>query len=988
MGRFTRAFRHKPAVSSPFDFDPVQAFRKFFKARTIEARSSAIRPEMLTDEYDNWLAGHLRSVWMARDDDLAHWGELDRITLNYCREVEIAQALRELDLNYPAEWQARLEKLSLRTGTQRPDDLASTVERLQTWLAGRDADQLSPYQRSRLERLIGDALSELSLTREGTSTMDAAVAHYEAAIQLLPDLDCLAAEFYAAASMVQNKRHDRTHSLRDLDLILDNAELAISGALYGQLDLCDYHGIWAAGLRKVGELTGDALYWEAAAGAYSQAAELSRPRDRRRSFYVEALGVCGLNATLGKIYESLPNGLSGSTTVEWERKMRATPELRDRFVIVPKNELELSEQETPHDLQDVLEAAERRLRQEEPGSLGAANQGLTIAQLLLERFRLSSDTADVKRANELATSALSTLAGEDLVDAYRIRADVLALQEASGEEIADILVTGMRIARDYPSLRGLDLARDCARHAVTGQDWHQAAEAYSAAEHIHAALVQRQVGRGYQEVVLALGPALGALAAVAFIHLDDPRSAVEALEFGRAQLMSTAMRRDAADLARVRALGAEELADQYVSALLRLEGAARQEAPDVAMAEAQQDLDSAVAGIRSLPGMGDFLMPLDATAMCSVAREAEATILFVVETELGGAVIAVSDDIRAELVPDLTHTNVRQHARAMTAAPSSADHAKAVDVACGWLGRTLHPALVSLALSSRVVLVPCGALAFLPLHAAWRSADQSQRSYLLDGFDVRYSANVQALRVSLGLIRPPAQWRTALVVSDPAAVSGEALPLAPFEVLAATRALQACGAEVSVASGADASVDGVLSALGAVDVVHLACHATADPDEPLHSGVLLADDQNLTVHHVMQAEVRTRLVVLSACESGAVGRTLPDEVISLPNGLIEAGCGSVIGSLWQVDEQTAVLVMLGLYDGIKRGMSPSAALGEAQRQLRESTNAELLAAVKASGGLDHGNAFRALVRELTLAEPEARAFSSAARSAAFVYVGG
>lgn len=102
----------------------------------------------------------------------------------------------------------------------------------------------------------------------------------------------------------------------------------------------------------------------------------------------------------------------------------------------------------------------------------------------------------------------------------------------------------------------------------------------------------------------------------------------------------------------------------------------------------------------------------------------------------------------------------------------------------------------------------------------------------------------------------------------------------------------------------------VLSELGRHDVLHCSCHGAADFAQPTRSGLLLADDQLLTVDDIRRHGGSTlRLAMLSACETAAIGTSMPDEAVGLPSGLLYAGAAGVIGSLWAVpDAATSSLI--------------------------------------------------------------------------------
>jgi hypothetical protein len=92
----------------------------------------------------------------------------------------------------------------------------------------------------------------------------------------------------------------------------------------------------------------------------------------------------------------------------------------------------------------------------------------------------------------------------------------------------------------------------------------------------------------------------------------------------------------------------------------------------------------------------------------------------------------------------------------------------------------------------------------------------------------------------------------------------------------------------------------LLDALAGANLVHLSCHGQFQPDDPLESGLLLADGQ-LTLREILApgftALDSARLAVLSACQTAIADfRNLPDESIGLPAGLTQAGVPSVVGT--------------------------------------------------------------------------------------------
>jgi len=79
----------------------------------------------------------------------------------------------------------------------------------------------------------------------------------------------------------------------------------------------------------------------------------------------------------------------------------------------------------------------------------------------------------------------------------------------------------------------------------------------------------------------------------------------------------------------------------------------------------------------------------------------------------------------------------------------------------------------------------------------------------------------------------------------------------------------------------------------------------------------------------------TRLVVLSACETGLVATsTKSDEFVGLPAGFLHAGAQAVVSSLWRVEDESTKDLMVRFYQNhLQNGMSPSQALRDAQRHM-------------------------------------------------------
>ena len=104
----------------------------------------------------------------------------------------------------------------------------------------------------------------------------------------------------------------------------------------------------------------------------------------------------------------------------------------------------------------------------------------------------------------------------------------------------------------------------------------------------------------------------------------------------------------------------------------------------------------------------------------------------------------------------------------------------------------------------------------------------------------------------------------------------------------------------------------------------------------------MAHDEVLTLRDILTTRLENaRLVVLSACQTGVPGTELPDEVISLPAGLMQAGAGGVVASLWLVADLSTMMLMVRFYELWKGdGLEPAEALRQAQFWVRDTSNGE------------------------------------------------
>ncbi len=283
----------------------------------------------------------------------------------------------------------------------------------------------------------------------------------------------------------------------------------------------------------------------------------------------------------------------------------------------------------------------------------------------------------------------------------------------------------------------------------------------------------------------------------------------------------------------------------------------------------------------------------------------------------------------------------------------------------------------------RLLVVADGALDYIPFAALPLPGDGEELP-LIEKHEVISLPSVSvlaALRATLGgtseALKTPVA-RTAILVGDPVfsphdsrvhakstAAAGAAAPRpaaeaesargTPFqrlpgsrrevESIAAIPAVAGHGSTgVATRLGFDASRAAILSgALGAATILHLATHGVIDTETPRLSGLVLslidehgaAQEGFLGLADLYGLTLHADLVVLSGCET-ALGREMRGEgLIGLTRGFLQAGARRVIASLWRVQDRPTAELMVRFYRAhLETGLSPAAALREAQRSIR------------------------------------------------------
>jgi CHAT domain-containing protein len=110
------------------------------------------------------------------------------------------------------------------------------------------------------------------------------------------------------------------------------------------------------------------------------------------------------------------------------------------------------------------------------------------------------------------------------------------------------------------------------------------------------------------------------------------------------------------------------------------------------------------------------------------------------------------------------------------------------------------------------------------------------------------------------------------------------------------------------------------NAMESAHVVHLACHGTFDTADPGNSGIILPDGERYSLREILNQQHRIAIdhLTLSSCWA-ADQYILPGRwVISLPEVFYQIGAGSILASLWEVEDQWSVAFVNTFYEKAER----------------------------------------------------------------------
>jgi CHAT domain-containing protein len=228
----------------------------------------------------------------------------------------------------------------------------------------------------------------------------------------------------------------------------------------------------------------------------------------------------------------------------------------------------------------------------------------------------------------------------------------------------------------------------------------------------------------------------------------------------------------------------------------------------------------------------------------------------------------------------------------------------------------LAPCLAKIPPNEMLCIVPSGPLLQLPFAAL-----VYEGSYLVERNPI---AILPSLSVLAYWDNGPSGNRIAspLILGD----SRDDLPNARKEALQIGSMLDA-----KPLLGRDVRRVWVRNRISTCDLLHIACHAYHNNEDPTLSGFYLTDGSVFSARDFFDVRLKARLAVLSACESGRLQIEAGNELIGLSAGLLYAGASGVISTLWKVADRETRDLSAHLYSEMfENGVDCADALRRAQ----------------------------------------------------------
>jgi CHAT domain-containing protein len=246
----------------------------------------------------------------------------------------------------------------------------------------------------------------------------------------------------------------------------------------------------------------------------------------------------------------------------------------------------------------------------------------------------------------------------------------------------------------------------------------------------------------------------------------------------------------------------------------------------------------------------------------------------------------------------------------------------------------LHDVLIAplarfLADAKTIVLVPDEAIANVPFLAL---RNRHTGRYLIEEAVITEAPSVSAYwsaeKVSRDPMRLPID-KAAVLMTSPTANGIAPLRELDREIAAVSNTARAV--RLIGGAGIDDRV-AVIEAFANSTLLHFGGHGEFDAASPADSALIIGGDgsapMRLTAREIVTRCPTAKLVVLAACDSGRIGKSIPSA--GMAQWLVAVGVTSVIGTVSRVDDAAAADLAIDYYRVLKQSPDSASALRAAQ----------------------------------------------------------
>jgi CHAT domain-containing protein len=270
------------------------------------------------------------------------------------------------------------------------------------------------------------------------------------------------------------------------------------------------------------------------------------------------------------------------------------------------------------------------------------------------------------------------------------------------------------------------------------------------------------------------------------------------------------------------------------------------------------------------------------------------------------------------------------------------------------VGRTLYDVLISpvahmLNKSQEICIIPDKALFYLPFAAL---ISPTTGAFLLQDYTLLFAPSASVLIICSEAARRKAggSQETFVGIGNPT-FDRATYPQLPDLPSAGVEVRQAAkNYNVASCLTGEAALKGLVETkIGSADIIHFACHYVTDETSPMNSRLLLAKDDKMTgderawtlsAQEMSQKWLRrTKLVVLSACQTGVEHYYNGEGMIGMARTFMVAGAPLVVATQWPVETDATANLMIKFHQLRKQqGLPTTQALRLAQLAMLGDTN--------------------------------------------------